>query len=426
MVEPVPWSGSRKDRRRFSRKERVRQTLGEARAALDGTMGLSLPTLPSPSERLQRWAFRWVGAWSAWGQNLQGKQRGRPFLYRHLASLAVLVLLGGTVLSQGLGLSAQEAKSIQGEGGRSFLVLEPSSRALTEAFDFAAAPMSVARRPAGEERITSPAEGGTAVAGRAELGRGEIVTYTVQPGDTLDSIAEHFKITAYTIFWVNGLHAPGTLQVGMVLVIPPLSGVPHTVREGETIESIADRYGVRPGNIVGYPPNGLKYPYDLQAGQEIFVPGGAIEIPRRWAGGERPAPTIHRMPGGEKLSWPTWGEISAPFGYSRSYGGYHHGLDIANVWGTPICAAAAGTVVEAGWDELGWHVMIDHGNGFRTVYGHLAERPWVAVGDAVEKGQRIGSMGRTYGRGGYATGVHLHFAVLHNGAYIDPLPLLEN
>jgi murein DD-endopeptidase MepM/ murein hydrolase activator NlpD len=132
------------------------------------------------------------------------------------------------------------------------------------------------------------------------------------------------------------------------------------------------------------------------------------------------------MPGGEKMAWPTWGYISAPFGWSRQYVGFHQGLDIANDYGTPIYAAASGEVVASGWGTLGWWVGIDHGNGFRTEYGHMAEQPLVSEGEQIEKGQLIGHMGSTYGRGGYSTGVHLHFVVRHLGAYIDPLPLLEN
>ncbi|MGC8875027.1 MAG: peptidoglycan DD-metalloendopeptidase family protein, partial [Chloroflexia bacterium] len=307
------------------------------------------------------------------------------------------------------------------EGGSSEwrVAAEPSRQEQDEAFAFAVAPItSVGTRATLEISET--------VTETEPLARSEAITYTVVPGDTLEGLAERFEVAAYTIFWVNHLRTPRDVIPGRVLVIPPISGVPHTVQPGETLQSIADRYGVRPGNIVGYPPNGLKYPYHLQVGQEIFVPGAAAYIPAHPAQpGEQPQPLLIQMPGGEKLRWPTWGEITAPFGWSRSYRGYHHGLDIANRLGTPILAAASGTVIESGWDSLGWHVVIDHGNGFQTIYGHLAERPMVHEGDHVEKGQQIGLMGRTYGRGGYASGVHLHFAVRHHGAYVDPLPLLE-
>jgi murein DD-endopeptidase MepM/ murein hydrolase activator NlpD len=294
-----------------------------------------------------------------------------------------------------------------------------------EAFAFAAVPMTVASRPASMTDEAPPVE--AAAEPSANLAaHNKVITYAVQAGETLDSVAEQNGVAAYTIYWLNELTWPGNLEPGMQLRIPPISGVPHTVEAGETLDTIADLYGVRPGNIVGYPPNELKYPYHLAAGQELFVPGGIVEIPNyRMAEGQRPPPTIVKMPGGEKLSWPTSGEISAPFGWSRAYGGYHKGLDIANNWGTPIYAAAEGKVIESGWGGLGWYVVIDHENGFRTEYGHMAQRPMVAEGEHVKRGQQIGLMGRTYGAGGYATGVHLHLAVRHNNVLIDPLPLLE-
>lgn len=400
--------------RRFSRRQRVREAIGEAQVALAETAGIAAP-IPRPLH----------GQW--WGYRVRLQAAGvlstlpRPtFPSRHLTTLVVLFFVCLTLLGHGYGLYGLP-RSLAAEGGSSGYVLAdgPSQEVRDEAFAFAVAPIApVGTRPA--------LEASDPITGTEPFARSEAITYTVVPGDTLETLAERFEVAAYTIFWVNHLHTPQDVAPGRVLVIPPISGVPHIVQPGETLQSIADRYGVRPGNIVGYPPNGLKYPYHLRAGQEVFVPGAAAYIPKRPVQeGEQPQPLLIQMPGGEKLRWPTWGEITAPFGWSRSYRGYHHGLDIANRRGTPIVAAASGTVLEAGWGSLGWYVIIDHGNGFQTIYGHLAERPLVHEGDVVEKGQQLGLMGRTYGRGGYASGVHLHFAVRHRGAYVDPLPLLE-
>ncbi len=419
-LQPAPGLG----RGQFSRR-RVREALGEARAALQVTSGVAAPAPRPILGRARQWGLAAVREAARWLWRLR---RGRPVVRlwgRHWPTLVVLVLLGLAVLSQALGVDiAYTAAVDDGKGGVLLLSRGPESPSLSEEFAFAAAPMTVVqRRPAEKE---SPADYSTD-GPQASAPRTTVVTYTVVPGDTLEGIAEGFGIAAYTIFWSNSLRSPTDLQPGMALLIPPISGVPHTVREGETLESVADMYGVRAGNIVGYPPNGLKYPYTLQVGQEIFVPGGIVEIPaRRVSDGYRPPPTLVQMPGGEKLSWPTWGEITAPFGWSRAHGAYHNGIDIANDWGTPIYAAAAGEVMTAGWGGLGWYVVIDHGNGFRTEYGHMASRPLVVEGEHVERGERIGLMGRTYGSGGYATGVHLHFSVRHRGVYIDPLPLLKD
>lgn len=96
----------------------------------------------------------------------------------------------------------------------------------------------------------------------------------------------------------------------------------------------------------------------------------------------------------------------------------HDGLDIAAPSYTPIHAAAAGTVVAAGWCDcgLGYYVEIDHGNGVHTLYGHMAEQPYVSVGQQVSQGETIGPVGAT----GLATGPHVHFMVKINGVAQDP------
>lgn len=413
-----PRKGSNREQ---TKKRPVGEAIEEAREALRKQAGMGEPARYVPWDRLEKIP---PAALPKVSISVPSWRRHLPL--RHLATLSMLLLLLATLAGRFGPYVVYSSPQEENEGDRIFLYgqISPPQES---AFDFAVGPLTVTRRNIQTEDSV-PSDSADA-SPRKEAGlplMKDVITYTVANGDTLEALAERFGVASYTIFWVNKLRTPQDLRPGMVLTIPPLSGAPHIVQPGETLESIADMYGVRPGNIVGYPSNGLRYPYHLEPGQEIFVPGAVVELPKRpVAAGERPKPILVQMPGGEKLRWPTWGTLTAPFGWSRAYGGYHRGIDIANRWGTPIYAAAAGTVVEAGWGFLGWYVAIDHGNGFRTEYGHLAERPWVKVGEQVEKGQRIGSMGRTYGKGGYASGVHLHFAVRHNGALIDPLPLLE-
>jgi murein DD-endopeptidase MepM/ murein hydrolase activator NlpD len=123
--------------------------------------------------------------------------------------------------------------------------------------------------------------------------------------------------------------------------------------------------------------------------------------------------------------WPARGRITSGFG--PRWGGFHNGIDIANRAWTPIVAARAGRVLEAGWCRgYGYCVRLEHPGGIETIYGHLMTRPTVAVGAAVAAGQVIGHMGSTYDRrgGGYSTGVHLHFSVLVNGRAVNPLRFL--
>ena len=101
---------------------------------------------------------------------------------------------------------------------------------------------------------------------------------------------------------------------------------------------------------------------------------------------------------------------------------FHNGVDLAQDAYTPLLAADGGVVEQAGWCDcgLGYYVKIDHGNGFKTVYGHMAEMPWVAPGDQVAKGDQVGPVGST----GNSTGPHVHFIVQADGVDVDPLGFL--
>ncbi|MDQ4070007.1 MAG: peptidoglycan DD-metalloendopeptidase family protein [Actinomycetota bacterium] len=117
---------------------------------------------------------------------------------------------------------------------------------------------------------------------------------------------------------------------------------------------------------------------------------------------------------GSGVAWPTNGSLTSGFGLR--WGSMHAGIDIANGVGTPIRAAKAGTVILAGWNGgYGNCVVIDHGGGFSTLYGHMS-RVRVSEGERVSQGQLIGDMGST----GNSTGSHLHFETRVNGSPQDP------
>lgn len=129
--------------------------------------------------------------------------------------------------------------------------------------------------------------------------------------------------------------------------------------------------------------------------------------------------------GGGQLMWPATGPITSGFGWRIHpiFGTrmFHTGIDIGVPMGTPVLAADAGRVVYAGaMSGYGNVVMIDHGGGLATLYGHLSAFS-VANGQAVARGQRVASSGCT----GYCTGPHLHFEVRVNGAPVDPMPYLQ-
>ena len=111
------------------------------------------------------------------------------------------------------------------------------------------------------------------------------------------------------------------------------------------------------------------------------------------------------------------------YAYSAAAGcRVHNGIDLAAPSYTPIRASAGGTVLEAGWCDcgLGYYVKISHGGGLETIYGHMAEMPYVTPGQVVSQGETIGPIGST----GLSTGPHVHFMVRLNGVAVNPLDYL--
>lgn len=249
--------------------------------------------------------------------------------------------------------------------------------------------------------------------------RAEITTYVVKPGDTIFGIAAQFGIKPETIMWANGRFVednPDLLRVGQELIILPVDGVYHQVGKGDTIEKIAATFKVEPSAIVNYPLNNLdKDDPQVQVGQWLIVPGGTKPyVPRRVVAYEGPIPQEANK-GTGSFGWPASGSIT------QGYWGRHRAIDIGSWEGAPVTAADSGFVIAAGWDSNGYGrmVLIDHGDGFQTLYAHLKVF-YVKVGDSVAKGQKIGEVGAT----GNATGPHLHFEVRQNGVQRNPFGFL--
>jgi murein DD-endopeptidase MepM/ murein hydrolase activator NlpD len=131
-----------------------------------------------------------------------------------------------------------------------------------------------------------------------------------------------------------------------------------------------------------------------------------------------PSAVLDTSPSAHGLIWPVSGPVTSPFGYR--WGRLHAGIDIGAGYGTPIHAAAAGTVVLLGWTGgYGNYTCIDHGGGLATCYAHQSSYA-VSAGAQVSQGQVIGYVGST----GHSFGAHLHFEVRINGAPVDPLGYL--
>lgn len=244
------------------------------------------------------------------------------------------------------------------------------------------------------------------------LERQDMVTYTIQPGDTIWDIAIRFHVTPQTIIWANGWleSDPHYILPGQELVIPPTSGVLHYVRKGETLPELAKRYGVKVEDVVAYRWNGLESAdAELYVDQPLFFPGGRKPGRDPLAGPPPPRPIPI------SLSWPAQGPIT------RGFRDWHRGIDIAAPANSPVTAAAAGRVTYAGWSQVGYGkvIFIDHGYGVTTVYAHLNSFA-VATGDTVQVGQIIGRVGST----GRSLGPHLHFEVRVDGRSRTPLAYL--
>jgi murein DD-endopeptidase MepM/ murein hydrolase activator NlpD len=238
--------------------------------------------------------------------------------------------------------------------------------------------------------------------------------YIILPNDTLSSISEKFNISIDTIRWANNLKRD-SLTVGDKLIIPPVTGIIHKVREGDTIYSIAKKYKTDAQKILNYPFNDFSdlETFALNVGQNLIVPDGVISA----APVALPPSGIPIISGGTgQFMWPTNGVITQYPVW------YHMAVDIANSSAPGIMAADSGTVVLVEYLKYGYgqHVMIAHGNGFVTLYGHMSEI-YVKTGEAVSRGQVIGRMGST----GRSTGTHLHFEVRKDGTLLNPLSFLK-
>lgn len=253
-------------------------------------------------------------------------------------------------------------------------------------------------------------------------------TYVVVEGDTLSGVAKKFGVSIDTILWENKLTPRDFLKLGQSLVILQTSGLTHTVAKGDTLGHIASRYGVTAENIIA--ANSLASADDLHVGEKLVVPGGTPPTPVATA---RPRPTLATVreiltvdrggtppanaapTGSGRMVWPTAWRIITQY-----YGWKHTGVDIDGDYTTPIYAAEAGIVTHAGWGRThggyGYYIDLDHGGGITTRYGH-SSKIYVNVGDQVTKGQTIAMVGTT----GRSTGTHLHFEVMVNGKFTNPL-----
>lgn len=254
--------------------------------------------------------------------------------------------------------------------------------------------------------------------------------YSVQKGDTISEIAVNFDLTTDQVFYLNPQLSGDLIHIGDELtvtaikpmvtveikeIVTQIERIPYKVeyRQDSSMfvnEKKVIRNGQEGSKEVQYAvtkENGIVIEREVLNEEVLKEPVNKI-----YARGTKIVP----VRGSGELMWPTvGGYITSYFG--PRWGSYHNGLDISGVKDYTIKAADNGRVVYTGWrGGYGNTVMIDHGNGMVTLYGHMS-RITVSYGDKVAKGQKIGVMGST----GNSTGIHLHFEVRVDGYFKNPL-----
>ncbi len=260
------------------------------------------------------------------------------------------------------------------------------------------------------------------------------VEYTVVSGDSVFGIAKAHNIKPETLLWSNYdilQDSPDSIRVGQQLYIPPTDGVYYKWQEGDTLDSIATKFGTTVDDILNWPGNDLDLTDPVvKPDTYVMIPGGHRELVQ-WI-----VPTVARgrsgtanvggaacgsgPVGGTNFIWP----VPQHWVSGNDFWSGHLGIDIAASLGDPVWASEAGvvTMAQGGWNYgYGNVVMIDHGNGYITLYGHLSQYN-VTPCQGVAQGQLIGLAGST----GNSTGPHLHFEVRQNGGFINPHYVLPN
>lgn len=399
----------------------------------DEQAGLTIINDPASNPGLAQ-----IGDTSAAAKDMQSQAetpvRDRPILRGIVTLLMIVVLafLGYLVFQRVVDASAEPGQEAMAGETQPEPVQIPDAQVPIESVPYAAVVANqlsgIQRKP--EFKTTIP-----------ERPRVDVITYTVQQGDTLFEIAAKYNIKPETLLWGNFeilKDNPHFLTQGQVLNILPVNGTYYQWNSGDTLQGVASSFKVDSQAIVDFAGN----PFDLttlntstfglEPGAWLVVPGGKRPI-KDWG-----PPTITRSNpaaaryygegscgsiyegaiGNGTFVWPAVGRDISGYNYSE----IHPGIDIGGALGSPIFAVDNGVVVFSGWSDFGYGYMIvvDHGNGFQSAYAHLSA-VGVGCGQSVFQGGTIGGLGST----GNSSGPHLHFELSFNGAKPNPLDYIR-
>ncbi len=279
----------------------------------------------------------------------------------------------------------------------------------------ALAKVSSTTAPIADDNTLSPEMASESEAANSEPHNTQISVYTVREGDTISSVAKMFNVSVNTILWANDLTSKSYLREGQTLAILPVTGITYTIKKGDTIQGIAKRYSADVGDILNY--NDITLASPLAIGDQLLLPDAEIATPVLISTAKSTPAKV--KVGSEPMlddvsNWPSYsGYYSCPIPGARLSQGLHghNAVDLAIARGTPIRAAAAGTVIIArangAWNGgYGNFIVILHGNSTQTLYAHMSKSA-VSAGETVSKNEIIGYVGMT----GLTTGPHVHFEV---------------
>lgn len=277
--------------------------------------------------------------------------------------------------------------------------------------------------------VPLPTLAGTALmkpnpAGPGVLPKKDIQVYEVRGGDTVARIASAYGVSQNTIIWENGLSSD-LIKPGQTLRILPTNGVKHMIKDGETLEGVAKKYGVDLEDVLEY--NEIEIEDHILAGEEIIIPNGVKKTPptparQRYLADlqkedvQRGSVPSDYQGSSTSFIWP----LPSIRRISQYFWSRHKALDIP-CRDCPVVAAAEGIVEISGWQKgYGNTILLNHGNDYRTRYGH-GSKLLVSAGQSVAQGQTIMLSGST----GRSSGPHLHFEIKKGSTYLNPLPIAK-
>ena len=261
--------------------------------------------------------------------------------------------------------------------------------------------------------------------------REDVIKYTVQDGDNIIGIAAKFNLKPETVLFANYAvlqDNPENLMPDQKLNILPVDGIYYQWQDGDGLNGVAKGLKSTPETIINYPLNKLDKTTigdysnpNIAPGTWLIVPGATRDLVSQGApvGITRENPAVARVAGSGACGaisdgavgigsfiWPSQNHYLSGYDYSA----IHRGIDIAGNSGEAVWAVDAGVIVYAGWNEWGYGnmIMIDHGNGWQSLYAHLSSIK-VVCGQSVDQGTIIGAIGST----GHSSGPHLHFELMH-------------